>query len=193
MTDAGPRRLARLTAAELTPEQREVYDAITGGPRAAGPQLFRLADEEGRLAGPFNAMLYDPQTGAALQALGSAVRYAAALPDRLREIAILVVAACWDSEFERYAHEPLARAAGVSDPDLAAIRELAPGRLASPRDQLVATAVLALARDGDLDDEIYAAAVAGLGVRQVVVLTTLVGYYATLALQLRVFRVPAPD
>jgi 4-carboxymuconolactone decarboxylase len=54
-------------------------------------------------------------------------------------------------------------------------------------------AALALARDGDLDDQAYAAAVAELGLRPLVALTTLVGYYATLALQLRVFRVPAPD
>jgi 4-carboxymuconolactone decarboxylase len=53
--------------------------------------------------------------------------------------------------------------------------------------------VRALVQVGDLDDEEYAAAVAGLGEAGVFELTTLAGYYATLALQLRVFRVGVPD
>jgi 4-carboxymuconolactone decarboxylase len=44
----------------------------------------------------------------------------------------------------------------------------------------------------DLDDEQYDTAVAALGERALVELSTLVGYYATLALQMRIFRVPAP-
>ena len=41
----------------------------------------------------------------------------------------------------------------------------------------------------DLDDEQYDTAVTVLGERAVFELSTLVGYYATLALQMRVFRV----
>jgi hypothetical protein len=43
--------------------------------------------------------------------------------------------------------------------------------------------------DGDADEVTYTHAVATVGERAVFELTTLVGYYATLALQLRVFRV----
>jgi 4-carboxymuconolactone decarboxylase len=46
---------------------------------------------------------------------------------------------------------------------------------------------------GDLDDAEYAEAAAELGPDGLFELLTLVGYYATLALQLRVFRVPAPE
>jgi len=41
----------------------------------------------------------------------------------------------------------------------------------------------------DLDDQEYDTAVAVLGERALVELSALVGYYATLALQLRIFRV----
>jgi 4-carboxymuconolactone decarboxylase len=47
----------------------------------------------------------------------------------------------------------------------------------------------ALTGPADLDDEQYAAAIAALGEQALVELSTLVGYYATLALQLRIFRV----
>ena len=93
-------RIKKLALSALDDEQRALYDAIAGGRRAQGPQLFRLTDADGCLEGPFNAFLLQPRLGSALQALGSAVRYETGLDDRSREIAILVVAAYWRSEFE---------------------------------------------------------------------------------------------
>ena len=201
MTSAA--RIPKLEPATLDEDQRALYDAIAGGRRAQGPQLFRLADSEGRLEGPFNAFLLQPRLGSALQALGSAVRYDTGLDDRCREIAILIVAAHWESEFEWYAHEAVGRSVGLGDADLAAVRD---GRYAeltvvwdgrpaelAVREAVVARTVAALATRGDLDDAEYREAVDHIGTPGLFELLTLVGYYATLALQLRVFRVPAPD
>ena len=185
-------RLPRLRPADLDPEQRAVYDEIAGGPRARGPQLFRLVDETGALEGPFNAFLLQPGVGGPLQALGSAVRYRTALSDRAREIAILVVAAHWDSAFEWYAHEAVGRHAGLTDAELADLRERRYDALEAADERVVATTAHLLAAAGDLDDDAYEQAVAALGRPGLFELTTLVGYYATLALQLRVFRVPLP-
>ena len=60
------------------------------------------------------------------------------------------------------------------------------------RERLVAIIAHALASRSDLTDEEYDAGREGLGDEALFELTTLVGYYATLALQLRVFRVPVP-
>jgi 4-carboxymuconolactone decarboxylase len=179
-------RLPRLSPGELTDDQRALYDAIAGGPRAGGP--FPLTDAAGALTGPFNAMLFAPEAGQALQRLGAAVRYETALGDRVRELAILAVAARWDCAFERYAHEPAARAAGATDAQVAA-RTVPDGLDVAERAAL--RFVFALL-DGDVDDVTYADVVPIIGNRVAVELTTLVGYYATLALQLRVFRVTVP-
>ena len=56
---------------------------------------------------------------------------------------------------------------------------------------MVARTAAALAARGDLDDAEYREAVGHAGRGGAFELLTLVGYYATLALQLRVFRVPA--
>jgi 4-carboxymuconolactone decarboxylase len=176
---AGP-RIPRLEPSALDDDQRSLYDAIAGGRRAQGPQLFRLADSEGRLEGPFNAFLLQPRLGSALQALGSSVRYDTALDDRCREIAILVVAAHWRSAFEWY------------EADLAAVRDGHYAALAG-REAVVARTVAALVARGDLDDTEYREAAGQVGAAGMFELLTLVGYYATLALQLRVFRVPPPD
>ena len=184
-------RIPKLDPAALDGEQRSLYDAIAGGRRAQGPQLFRLADADGRLEGPFNAFLLQPRLGSALQALGSAVRYDTGLDDRCREIAILVVAAHWRSAFEWYAHEAVARSAGLGDPELAALRDGRHDELAA-REAAVARTAAALVTRGDLDDAEYHEAVDQLGAAGLFELLTLVGYYATLALQLRVFRVGLP-
>ena len=185
-------RLPKFEPPALDAEQRSLYDAIAGGRRAQGPQLFRLADADGRLEGPFNAFLLQPRLGSALQALGASVRYDTGLDDRCREIAILVVAAHWRSDFEWYAHEAVGRAAGLGDAELAALREGRHAELAG-RESVVARTAAALVTRGDLDDAEYGEAVGHLGPAGLFELLTLVGYYATLALQLRVFRVPAPE
>jgi 4-carboxymuconolactone decarboxylase len=185
-------RLPKFEPSALDAEQRSLYDAIAGGRRAQGPQLFRLADAGGRLEGPFNAFLLQPRLGSALQALGASVRYDTGLDDRCREVAILVVAAHWRSDFEWHAHQAVGRAAGLGDAELAALREGRHAELAG-RESVVARTAAALVTRGDLDDAEYGEAVGHLGPAGLFELLTLVGYYATLALQLRVFRVPAPE
>jgi 4-carboxymuconolactone decarboxylase len=185
-------RLPVLTPDQLDPAARELYDSITAGPRASGPQLFALTGPDGGLVGPFNAMLYAPRLGAALQELGAAIRYRTGLSARVREIAILVVAAHWGSAFERYAHEAVGRAAGLTESELTALRTHADPGLSDPVERAAYDVVRALATRQDLDDAEFAGAVATLGHPGIVELSTLVGYYATLALQLRAFRVGAP-
>ena len=182
-------RLRRLSPAELDDDQRAVYDAVAGGPRARGPQLFRLVDDEGGLEGPFNAFLLQPKLGFALQAVGAAVRYETSLSDRAREIAILVVAADSDCVFERRAHEAVGRHVGLTDDELDALRTQRLDVFDDETERVVAATTHALAVRGDLEDEEYRAAADALGEAGVFELLTLAGYYLALAMQLRVFRV----
>jgi 4-carboxymuconolactone decarboxylase len=187
------RRLAGLRPGELDEHQAEVYRAIAGGPRAAGPQAFPLVDADGVLRGPFNAMLLSPPVGGAVQAVGAAVRYGSVLSDRLREIAILAVAARWGSAFEREAHEAVGRVRGLDDHELGVLRAGALPESADPDERTALRMVAALVHRGALTDDEYADAVAVLGERGLFELTTLVGYYGMLALQLRVFAGESPD
>jgi 4-carboxymuconolactone decarboxylase len=186
-------RIPKLPPEELDDAQRAVYDSIAGGRRAQGPQLFRLVDERGGLEGPFNALLLQPRLGHALQALGAAVRYETSLPARAREIAILVVAAGCDSTFEWYAHEPIARHAGLTDAQLADLRAGRFDDLPTEHERTVAATAQALVARGDLDDAEYRRAEDVLGRSALFELLTLVGYYAAMAMQMRVFRVAAPE
>lgn len=131
------RRLASLVPEELDDDQRELYEAIVGGKRGTGRQLFALIGQDGALNGPFGVMLYAPSVGLPLQELGSAIRYKTSLTDRAREVAILLTATATRSEFERYAHERVGSAVGLSDQELADLRQ---GRFCSedPTERAVA-------------------------------------------------------
>lgn len=181
------RRTDSLRPDEMEPDQKKLYEAITQGTRAQGPQHFALTDNQGRLRGPFGDFLLSPSVGMALQALGAALRYETELSGRARELAILAVATRQRSTFERESHEAIARALGFSQEELDAIRreDMAPF---DGVESLIGRTVLALL-DGDLDESAWRAAEEALGRRTVFELVTLVGYYSTLALQLRVFRV----
>ncbi len=185
-------RLRNPTPGELDADQRALYDEIAGGPRSTGPQLFELVDGHGRLNGPFGIMLHSPAVGGALQAVGTAVRYRSVFSDRARELAILAIGAHWNSAFELYAHVPLARHAGLTEAEVAGVVAGADVHLADPAERVVLRVVRALLHASDLTDEEYAAGRDAIGDQGLVELTTLVGYYATLALQLRVFRVGVP-
>ena len=183
-------RLPVLSSDEMTSEQVDLYREILGGPRGQGPRAVLLASGAGGLAGPISAMLYAPPAGHALQELGAAIRFRTELAPRIRELAILVVAQAWDSAYERDSHELLGRDAGLTDAEIEALRSGADPGFADKQEQVAYSVVRDLTGpSADLDDQEYDTAVAVLGERALVELSTLVGYYATLALQLRIFRV----
>ena len=186
-------RLPDLRPEDLDPEQRALYDDIVGGPRGAGPQHFPLTTREGALTGPFGVMIHGPALGRPLQELGTAVRYATGLTDRVREIAILSVAAATGSDFQQHAHERVGRAVGLTDDELA---DLSAGTFV-PDDRGERAAYdlcrRLLADHPRLTREEYADLVGALGTTTITELTVLVGYYRTLADLLAVYEVGVPD
>ncbi len=180
-------RLPALTPDHLDPAQRELYESITEGPRGQGTQHFALTRQDRSLTGPFNAFLLSPAVGSALDSLGAALRYETSLPARTREIAILMVAAHWDSAFERQAHEAVGRAVGLTDAELELIGEGAASAYDDEVEQASARLVASMLA-GDVDDSTWNECAEPVGAQGVLELSTLVGYYSTLALQLRAFR-----
>ncbi len=93
-----------------------------------------------------------------------------------------------DSAFERFAHHPAARQAGLDDEEIARIDE---GRFvgADPQEQVLVRTADALLSRGTLTDAEWSTAEASLGGSIVLEVVTLVGWYRLMALQLRVFGI----
>lgn len=180
-------RLPPLTPDRLDADQRAVYDGITEGPRGAA-----LTQEDGSLAGPFNALLYSPGIGAPAEKLGAAVRFSSSLPDDLRELAILITAREWGARFEWWAHARLARQAGIPDAVIDALRD----RRDPPLEGEAHEAVYAFCRElldtRNVGDATYQRLVAAVGERGAVDLVVLSGYYGLVSMILNTFEVPLP-
>ena len=191
MPSARTRYVAPLRSA-MTDAQGAVSDAITDGPRKDQASLIPFADGNGRLIGPFALMPISPALGDLVQALGSAMRFATALTDDERELAILTVAAHERSGFEWFAHEAAARAAGLDDTALAMIRDSQAPTGLSPRSQRLWTTMRGLLVGGGLDDTQYRAAIDEFDEGVLVELVWLCGYYRMLAVALATFRPEIP-
>lgn len=183
-------RLPLLGPEALAPTQQELYRAIAAGPRATGP--FSVVDDRGRLLGPFNALLYAPGIGAAVERLGAALRFEGSLDARARELVICAVAVHWDSDYEWYAHAAVARASGVSEAELEQVRAGAVPATLNRSEESALRLATALLRERAVEAELYELVVADHGADGVVELCALVGYYQLLAGLLAAADVPAP-
>jgi len=99
---------------ELDDAQQRLYNTIVDT-RIKVISKDALFDEHGGLRGPWNPEVASPALGQHLERLATAVRTENSLEARLYEVAILVVGVHWQAQFEWYAHEKIARKAGVAD------------------------------------------------------------------------------
>lgn len=175
---------------ELSADQQELYEKITAGPRANGP--FRIMHDDGSLAGPFNALLFAPRIGNAVQELGAALRFGGELPDRTRELVICAVAAALNSEYEWYAHSRAAVVVGVSEEELAQLKTGSIPVTASDSEAAALELTRELVAESGVNQTISATAQKHFDYAGMTEISVLVGYYRTLAGLLAVADVPAP-
>lgn len=185
-------RLKPLPQSSLDAEQRTLFDAITKGERSRGRPLEDFLLEDGSLRGPFNAWLHAPGVGHPAQLLGESVRYQSRLPPRLRELAILTVAARWRADYEWWAHSRIARAEGLSEEMIAAVKA---GRQPSGTDTqalMVHRFASELLENRRVSEQSYRDVTDALGDAGAVELVTLLGYYSLVSMVLNTFEVPLP-
>jgi 4-carboxymuconolactone decarboxylase len=173
--------------ASLSQDQRVLYDRIVNGPRKAQNGQVPIVDDRGRLLGPFGLMTIAPGVGEAVQSVGSALRFGSGLSPRIREIAILVIAARFRSEFEWFAHEPAASAAGITGHQLDQLKAGSIPEDLSADEATAAGLIESMLAQHTLTDAEYSTALQALGEQSLAELVWLCGYYSMLALSLNVF------
>ena len=183
-------RLSYVDCARLSPEQKELYDSIAGGPRAA--KRPSLLDAAGHVTGPFNAFLRYPSLGKHWSAIGEGLRFRTQLEKRLFELSILVIAVHWQSGHEWAAHSHLARTEGVSEEVVAALRRGERPRFEKRDEEIVYDFVHQLTSEHRVEQSAYDALFALLGEEQTVELVNACGYYIALAVMLKAFDVHPP-
>jgi 4-carboxymuconolactone decarboxylase len=175
----GGRRFKVLTDAEMTPRQRQTYQAIVSGPR------------KGAL-GPFNALLRSPDVADRVQKVGEYVRFHSVIPAPLNEMAILIAGRSWNAQFEFWAHSRLGKEAGL---DASIIDAIAEGRRPpkmNDDERIVYNFCSELFRDRKVSDSTFSAVVERFGEQGVIDLIVAGGYYSTVSMILNVDRYPLP-
>jgi 4-carboxymuconolactone decarboxylase len=172
-------RMAPIAPDKMSPAQRKVAEDIMAGPR-------------GGLRGPFNAWLRSPELADRLQKVGEYIRFNTSLDKRVNEMAILMTAQAWGSQYEWYAHAPLALKAGLDPSIVAAIGAgKKPGQMKDD-EAIVWEFTTQLRRDHSVDDATYEKAVEKFGEQGVMDLIAVNGYYDVVSMTLNVARVLAP-
>lgn len=115
-----------------------------------------------------------------LTSMGAQLRFKSALPESLKEFAIIVVAREWSSDIEWTAHAALAAKAGVGAASIEAIRTGASIDVLTEDERVILRFVHQLLREKNLTDDAFAAAEVLLGTRGVVDLTLTCSYYAAI-------------
>lgn len=172
-------RFAPLTWDTLNPAQKTMVNDLLSGTRTA-------------LNGPFNVLLRSPEMGNIAQKLGEYLRFRTAVPKKLNEMAILMTAKAWASQYEWVAHKSLALEAGLNPAvadDIQAGRR--PARL-QPDEAVVYDFCTELREKHRVSDATYKAALTLLGERGVVDLIALMGYYDLVSMVLNVDKYPLP-
>jgi 4-carboxymuconolactone decarboxylase len=172
-------RMAEIPLDQMTPAQRTVADAIMSGPRQ-------------KMSGPFNAWLRNPELADRLQKVGEYVRFNTSLDKRLNEMAIIMTAQYWGSQYEWYAHAPLAIKAGLDPEIVAALGAGNKPEKMKDDEALVWEFTTQLRRDHGVNDAIYAKAVEKFGENGVMDLVGVNGYYDVVAMTLNVAHVSPP-
>jgi 4-carboxymuconolactone decarboxylase len=165
---------------DLDEAQRKVWDGVVSGPR-------------GTVIGPLRAAIHNAELAARWSALGEALRFNTSLPKRLSELAICVTGRRWSSQVEWFVHARVAEQSGVPVAVLDAIKDGRPPVFDDAQDAIVYDFARTLQQDGRVPDAIYAAAREAFGVKGVVELTALVGYYTMVSMTLNAHGIPVPD
>jgi 4-carboxymuconolactone decarboxylase len=173
-------RFKPLTWDEMTPAQRTMVEHLFEGPRAGAN-------------GPFNVLLRSPEMGDIAQQFGASMRFHSSIPSRLNEMAIIIVARHWTSQYEWYAHHRAALTAGLSP---AVADAIAAGRRPTSMqkdEEVVYNFCTELLNTKHVSDPTFAATKAAVGERGVVDLIGVMSWYQMVSMLLNTDRYPLPD
>ena len=168
-------RFKPLTYEQMTPEQKKMTDRALAG---RGP------------VGMFNIAIRTPEAGDLLFAMGDRVRFHMAVPDKLKEMAIIITGRYWAAQFEWLAHRQAAVQAGLSEDKVKAIADGRRPVGMSPDEEAVYNFITELFKTKQVSDDTFAAVYNLVGERGIVDLLASAGFYQVVSMFMNVDRLP---
>ena len=174
-------RFKPLAWEKMSAEQQQMTRAVLSGKR-------------GNMQGPYNVLLRSPEVGHLAQEFGAHTRFNSSLPFALNELAILLVARDWTSQFVWWAHRQIAEDAGLPVALIQAISNQMPIPQNLPDDVIaVFEFCKELIQIQKVSDSTFTQVVKHFGERGVVDLMATMSYYTLVCMSLNVDDYPLPD
>ena len=172
-------RLTQLLYEDLAPDVRPLADEILKVSSAA-------------LSGPYNALLRSPEMARRCFELLDYLRFKTSVNKRLNEFAILIQARIANAQYEWWAHEPIARRAGLADSVMRELQQCQRPQAMQPDERLVYDYCTQLTLNHRVSDALWGEAVQAMGEQTVMDLTVLSGTYVMVSMLLNATQVGIP-
>lgn len=173
-------RFKPLSYREMTPAQKKMFESLISGERRGA-------------GGPFNVLLRSPEMGDLAQQFGASMRFHSSIPPKLNELAIIITARHWTSNYEWYAHRQAAQRAGLSQSIIDAIAAGTRPAAMPADEEAVYNFCTELLTTKQVSDKTFQAVKDRFGERGVVDLIGVSGYYGLVSMLLNVDRYPLPE
>ena len=173
-------RFTQITYESLAPEVRPLADDI-------------LRVSSAGLGGPYNALLRSPEMARRAFDFLDYLRFKTSVKLRLNELAILIQARIANAQYEWWAHERIARKAGLSDAVMRELQQCQRPQSMQADERLVYDYCVQLSLNHRVPDDLWQEAVAQMGEQAVVDLTVLSGTYVMVSMLLNATQVGIPD
>jgi 4-carboxymuconolactone decarboxylase len=180
---AAQERYPTLSPDQLSAEQKAYIENLSKPPRNNTTALKNP---------PFKVYMRDPELGSKLEAVSDYVRWGTGLPPRLTELAIMITARQWSSQWIWRGHYRGAVRGGL-DPSVGA--DIAAGKRPEKMKEdetILYNYATEMYRDKAVSDGTFAAAVKQFGEKGLIDLVATMGYYDTVAMTLITAKAVAP-
>jgi 4-carboxymuconolactone decarboxylase len=173
-------RILEIPPEKLSAEQTTVFNQLVAG--------------RGRILGPYKIWIHSPTVASGMEHLGTFLNKRSSLSKREVEIGILVIAQHWNADYVRQAHIREGKAAGLTQETIDDILAGAVDpKLADAHERAVYRFARALVSGSKLSDTEFAEVETALGRPGIAEVLTLLGYYTSVALAMKVHDVPIPQ
>ena len=166
------------------------YESLPAAVKPLADDILKVSSAA--LGGPYNALLRSPDMARRCFDFLDYLRFRTSVNKRLNEFAILIQARISNAQYEWWAHETIARKAGLSDAVMNDLRECKRPTSMQDDERLVYDYCIQLSLNHRVPDALWHEAVSKMGEQAVIDLTVLSGTYVMVSMLLNATQVGIP-
>ena len=166
------------------------YEGLPDAVKPLADDILKVSSAA--LGGPYNALLRSPEMARRCFDFLDYLRFKTSVNKRLNEFAILIQARIANAQYEWWAHETIARKAGLSDAVMNDLRACQRPSTMQDDERLVYDYCVQLTLNHRVPDALWQEAIDKMGEQAVVDLTVLSGTYVMVSMLLNATQVGIP-